>query len=376
MEIYEMENESSGKSENIKQKSETKITSLTNNQKSLILNRWNDDSKDPPSIDELLKLIFPNKNLDGRSKEGILVKTFLVENNLKSNIEPKILELSEEQKEYITTNCSTMKPMEMARVLFNPKISPGSSEVKLVVSFLKTIDPKILYGGEVPEDNYSAPKTVGRVVSRIKKYVEETKDWDAEKLSANQKKQVEALTNYLSSFRFKYQIDSYENRDDKELFESSFIKYTYDKNDLSQENCDQYILLCSEVVISSSIQKTINLLEREQDRALEEDGKISMAVVEAIKTARTEHNDCVKRQQALYKSLTQERSDRLNDEIKDKASLLNLINAWKSYESRQRMLKLAGEKKDNLRKELHELETLDEMKMKILGLSVDEILNG
>ena len=210
----------------------------------------------------------------------------------------------------------------------------------------------------------------------IKRYVEEAKNWDSKKLQPNQKKQVEALMNYLCSFRFKYQIDSYEQKGDKELFESSFVKYTYDKNDLSQENCDQYVLLCSEVVILSSIQKTINMLQAEQYRCLQEDGKISMMVVEAIKTARQEHNECVKRQQDLYKSLTQERSDKLSDEIKDKQSLLNLINAWKNQESRQRMLKLAGEKKDKLRKEMHELETLDEMKMKILGISIDEALNG
>ncbi len=64
------------------------------------------------------------------------------------------------------------------------------------------------------------------------------------------------------------------------------------------------------------------------------------------------------------------------EEIKDKASLLNIINAWRNYETRQAILVKAKEKKQKLKEEIHKLETLDEMKYRLLGLSEDEILNG
>lgn len=347
---------------------------LSNIQKNKILDRWNNNKRTPPSIAELLELAFPKQNIDGRSKEASLVKEFLVENGMGLiKQETKKGGLSDEQKEYIKNNNITMKPLEMARALFNnQKLSSASQEVREVSLFLKSINPD----EKINIDNYTAPNTIDRTVTRVKKYVNEEKELDAKKLTPNQKKNMEALLSYLSSYRFKYQVDTYEDEKDKELFESSFIKYTYDKNDLTQENCDQYILLCSLIIRGSQIQRNMNLLQREQDRFLEEEGKISMAVVEAIKTAGTESDSCIKMQQNLYKSLTQERSDKLSEEIKDKASLLNLINAWKNYETRQNLLKLAGEKKDKLRKDLHELENLDEMRMRILGLSVEEIVNG
>ena len=347
-------------------------------QKTLISNRWKNDSKAPPSIPELLDIAFPRQNLDGRSKEATAIKEFLVNSGI--NSEPlykakRNFELSIEHKEYLKNNYSTMRPIEMARSLFGNNISPGSSEVKEISSFLRTLDKKPMYGEEI-ESNYSPPRSLDRLVSRLKKYVDEVKDWDNKNLTPTQRKQSESLINYLASYRFKHQIDSYESQSDKELFESSFIKYCYDKNDLSQENCDQYILLCSEVVILSHIQATINMLQREQDRVLNEEGKISMAVVEAIKTARQEHNDCIKRQQALYKSLTQERSDKLSEEIKDKASLLNLVNLWKNETTRKEMIKIANERKDKLNGEIDRMENMDDLKIKILGISRNEILEN
>ncbi len=351
---------------------------LSNSQKLTALTRWNDESKQPPSIDELSLLVF-NKKLDGRSKEVTVLKRFLVEKGLSIEKEVKTgkFTLTPEQKEYITNNCSTMKGMEMARVLFdNQNIAPAGLEMRAISNFLKTVDPKILYNGELPDDEYVAPNTADRVVARIRKYVEVAKNWDAKKLTPTQKRNVESLMNYLADFRFKFQVDSYEDKNDKELFQSSYIKYTYDKPDLSQENCDQYISLCSLIIRATKIEKNILMLEREQDRFLQDEGKISMAVVEAIKTAGTELGTCMKMQQTLLESLIQERSDKLSDEIKDKASLLNLINAWRNYDSRQNLLKLAKEKKDNLRKEIHELANLEEVKMRILGLDIDEVLNG
>ena len=59
----------------------------------------------------------------------------------------------------------------------------------------------------------------------------------------------------MHTFRFNHQINNYETQNDRDLFESSFIRYTYDKPDLTQEEVDQYIVLSSEVVISANIQR-------------------------------------------------------------------------------------------------------------------------
>lgn len=366
---------------------ENKDEDLLNDEKKLaILKKWEQSTDSPPSISELIKFAFPEivdeRMLDGRSIYGRAIKELLVKSGAKKNVKVEYkpkgdIELSEDFKVYVINNCRTMKSVEMARVLFNnPRLSPASQESRSISNFYKTLNQVVINSDDYPEEDYKGPNTVDRVVARIKKYVDDAKIWDFRKLTPTQKKNCDALMGYLSLYRFKYQIDSYEKPSDKKLFESSFIKYSYDKNDLTQENCDQYILLCSEIVTDSHIQETINMLQSEQDRVLNDEGKISMAVVEAVKTARQEHNDCVKRQQTLYKSLTQERSDKLSEEIKDKASLLNLVNLWKNESTRREMIALANERKKKLGEEIDRLESMDDLKAKIIGISRNEILEN
>lgn len=367
--------------ENIKPAKNNSVE-LSSEQQLVILKAW-ESNPIPPSISELVKLCWPElpiEQCDARSKNGRAIKEFIVLKKLNETItdqKPKNKELSDDFKQYIINNCSTMKPIEMARVLYNnPSLSPASAESREISAYCRTINPSILYGGEIPENDYKPPTTIDRLVARVRKYIKETESWDYRKLTPRQKKQCDALMGYLHAFRFKHQIDSYADPNSKVLFESSFLKYTYDKDDLTQEEIDQYILLCAEIVMLTNIQQTIDMLQREQDRTLEEEGKLSMSLIEAIKTAREEHNSCTKRQQSLYKALTQERSKKLSEEIKDKASLLTFFQAWKNYESRQKILKLREEQKSNLRKEIHEIENMDEMKQRVLGLSVDEIIDG
>lgn len=367
--------------ENIKPAKSNSIE-LSSEQQLLILKAW-ERNPIPPSISELVKACWadlPIEQCDARSKYGRVIKEFIVSKKLNDGIteqKSKNKELSNDFKQYIINNCSTMKPIEMARVLYNnPSLSPASAESREISAYCKTINPNILYGGEVPENDYKPPTTMDRLVARVRKYVKEAEGWDFRKLTPRQKKQCEALMGYLHTFRFKHQIDTYEQINSKVLFESSFLKYTYDKDDLTQEEIDQYILLCSEIVMMTNIQQTIDMLQREQDRAIDEDGKISLALVEAIKTAREEHNSCTKRQQSLYKALTQERSKKLSEEIKDKASLLNLVNLWKQEESRLQMIKMANERKQKLNEEIDRLESMDDLRARIIGISKNEILEN
>ena len=112
------------------------------------------------------------------------------------------------------------------------------------------------------------------------------------------------------------------------------------------------------------------------DQEVESGQKIPLTLVEAGSTARTEYNQCVLRQQKLLDSLKQKRSDRLSKQVRANASILNLIEIWKEEEGRKKMLKLAELRKKSLKREIEKLESLDEMKAKILGLSEDEVLNG
>jgi hypothetical protein len=354
---------------------------LTDDQKKKILEEWNSRPSNPPSLAELTKLIF-GEGFDGRSQEGKAIKNYLASRQIipkKSHeYEAKgLIELTEEQKEYISNNCSTMTSVEMAKIIFkNNDLTNLNQETRSVGEYIKTLDTKVVYSNpnNIPEGDYKPPTTFTRCLSRINRYVHE--GIDETKLTGKQKRDIQAIIGYLHTYRFLHQINTYQDEKERELFESSFIRYTYDKNDLTQEEVDQYIVLATEVVISSNIQETIQALQLQMDANVEAGEKISMSLVEAISTSRNEYNQSVSRQQKLLQDLKVKRSDRLSKQVKENASILNLVELWKEEESRKEMIRLAEMRKELLSKEVERLSTIDEIKARILGLSKDEVLNG
>ena len=360
------------------------LPELTEEQQLNLLNEWNNRADNPPSLTELVKLAFGRDDLDGRSKEGKAVKQFLAARQIKPRKSHEyqakgLIELTEDQKEYISNNCATMTGIEIAKILFkNESLTNLCQETRSVLDYMKTIPSNIKYLNDVNENTateiYKAPRSEERMVVKINKYILD--GIDKEKITPRQKKEVNSLIGYMNTYRFTHQINLYSDENDRDLFESSFLRYTYDKSDLTQEEVDQYIVLATEVVISSTIQQTITALQNQIDLATQEDGRIPMAIVEASSTARKEYNDCVNRQQKLLNDLKVKRSDRLSKQIKDNASILNLVEMWKQEESRKKLLKMADLRKAIVKTEINRLDSMDELKCKILGISEEDILNG
>jgi len=228
---------------------------------------------------------------------------------------------------------------------------------------------------EAPTEQYRSPATMVQVIARINKYL--NYGWKEENLKRAQIKCVESLFSYLKIFRFLYQINNYSRQEDRELFEDAFIRYTHDKDDLTQEELDQFITLSNEVVIAADIQRRIEYLRMAlDDMASESDGrKISMSLNEAINNAQTEYNQCISRQDKLYKSLTVNRSKRIEEKRNENASILNLVYAWKQEENRERMIALAERQREALKEEVEKLSSVDEFKAIIRGIDPKEIFN-
>jgi len=360
------------------------ILILTEEQQLKLLKEWNDRHDNPPSLAELVKLAFDRDDLDGRSKEGKAVKQFLASRQIKPKksheYEAKgLIELTIEQKEYVSNNCNMMTGIEISKILFkNESLTNLCQETRSVLEFMKNIPSNVKYNNTENEnaatEGYRPPRSEERMIAKINKYVLD--GIDKSKLTHKHKKEINSLIGYMNTHRFIHQMNIYDDESDRELFESSFVRYTYDKSDLSQEEVDQYIVLCTEVVISSSIQQTINVLQNQIELSMSEDGKIPMTVVEASSTARKEYNDCVNRQQKLNNDLKVKRSDKLSKQVKETASIMNLVQMWREEESRAKLLKMADMRKKIIEKEIDRLSTMDEVKCKILGISKGEILNG
>ena len=118
------------------------------------------------------------------------------------------------------------------------------------------------------------------------------------------------------------------------------------------------------------------MLQIQIDQEVTNGGKVPMSLVEASNTARSEYNQCVARQQKLLNDLKVKRSDRLSKQIKQNASILNLVQMWKEEESRKKLLEMAEARKKTLKKEVGKLATLDDVKARIMGITEDEVLDG
>lgn len=377
---------------------------LTPEQESKVREAFRDGAT--PNLSELTQGVFGNSSIDGRSKEGRAIKEYISEfqiGRVKVNVIKKMqpYTLSEEQKEKIKEEYKKdgFTTLIFTRNLLNDQtISALHLEHRAVseyVKYLQNQDDKKslrisdsgefetinyepssnLRRGDTPTEQYRPPASIVQVIARINKYL--NYGWKEENLKRAQIKCVESLFAYLKIFRFLYQVNNYSRQEDRELFEDAFIRYTHDKDDLSQEEIDQFITLSNEVVIAADIQRRIEYLRMSlDDMASESDGrKISMSLNEAINNAQTEYNQCISRQDKLYKSLTVNRSKRIEEKRNENASILNLVYAWKQEENRERMIALAERQREALKEEVEKLSSVDEFKAIIRGIDPKEIFN-
>jgi hypothetical protein len=348
-------------------------------------------SKNPDiTLSELTSRVFDDEKVDSRSKRGRLVKKFILDNKIeykdRSVFQRDRVSLTDEQMEFIRNNYQSEHYLDMAKLLFKNNnlthLNLESKEVSKYVESLKKDDPSYLEmrtyqpKNERGQTEYFPPRRSDQTIARINRYL--NLGWEYDKLKATHAKQVDVLQRYLNTFSFCYQINTYHRDDDRKLFEDAFIRYTYDKPDLTQEELDQFITLCTEVVTASTILQQVEELRRMLRQASEEDDgrNIKMQLNEAINNLQNEYNQCRNRQNKLYKSLVDDRSKKIQERKEENASILNLVQAWKEEERRKSIIHLAEAQKQNLEEESKRLSSMDELKAVIRGVDTDDMVYG
>ena len=356
---------------------------LTDSQKARVLEMLMENPEKPPKIKDIIKDpgVF-NKEIDAREMEGLAVRRFIAEKGLKFHkarewIPTKTIELNEEQKLFIANNVGTMKALEMSRTLFNDtELTNLDLETRSIYEFIKTIPSnvsnKTIKDENLVTDNYKPPKTEDQTITRINRYVNNA-NLTREKLTEKQKRDIKNLIGYLHTTRFLQEMGTYSRQEDRELFESEFIRCTYNR-DLEEQEVSQYIMYCTDVVIAKDIKKRIEDFEGAQDDWISENQKPNMTYVEATNGLRNEYNQCIGRQKSLLKALEGERQKRMENQKEDNTSILDLLSYWKDYERRQHLLKLANTRDEELKEEIERLKSLDEIKLEIFGINPRELM--
>jgi len=352
---------------------------LTNEEKKKAIESWNSGEKSLKKIIEASVGV----GMDGRSKKGIAVKKYLATLKVKpvasQDYQKKTdaFVLTEANKEYIRAHSSTSKPLELARELFNNQnLTNLSTESRAVTDFYNSLDPTLRFvknNDEGAPQEYRPPKTHAQAVARVNRYVLEGLDFN--KMSQKEEHMMTALIRHLHVHRLVYMMNEFNSSRDRELFESSLIRYIFDKPDLTEEELDSYMNLCADIVNHTSMQRDLEVLKETRDNAIATDGKVSMAIVEAINNCYSAMDSNLKRQQKSLETLQGKRSERLKNKIRENASIVQLVELWKNETRRLQFIQLAEVRKEKLRDEVKNLDSMDELRFQLWGMGRDEVID-
>lgn len=358
---------------------------LNDEQKKKILDFWNGQLDDPPSLKEITSHIFGGE-FDGRSMEASVIKAFLstLDINPRTNFEyqkVKVDPLAEEQKQYIANNCSTMTAFEMSKELYQGKnnLTAVSAETRQINEYMRSLPDVVLFQrkDDLPEfDDYHPPKNIQQAACRVNKYILNCiKSEDLEK-DTKIKNCLNSLIKFCHMHRFVATYESYSKKSDRELFEGSYVRYVWIKDDLQQEELDLYINLCTDIVNLTNMQVELNdLIAMRTQCAEDSEGKrLSLSIVNSIKDVRAEMNESKKRAKNAVEALQGKRNERIDVKAKENASLIQLIDFWRVQESREIMVKLAKVRQQKIKNEIKRIENLDDLKAQVWGISPEEII--
>lgn len=332
-----------------------------------------------PDLKHITQIVFDDDSLDGRSKEGRCVRAFLINKNLDftTTLVPKAeeVDLTSEQKQFLMGNNveKGMNALEVTRLAFKDRgIQPLSQQHRTVMDYLRRYRPEIVDDNEMlTSDKWSPPKSLSRSIKKVNEWAGQ--NFDEVNIQTKQRRMCEKLLFYLKSPRFVHFINQYSTIADRDLFESEFVRTVWDKPDLTNDELNLYITVCTNYVRQKHIQQRIDKLNTMlNDTDNERD--LTMRLTELIKATSEELNQCEKRIESLTKDLNGSRQARLKAKGEQNGSIAALVEAFQEKEERERMILMAEMQNKLIEDEANRLESMDEYKARILGISKKEML--
>ena len=329
----------------------------------------------------ITKEFLGDSDVDGRNKTGRKIRSFLAKQGkdykVRGGGKKGKLDLTEEQMQFLGSDLinNKMQPIEIARLVFNDaEIKPLSQEHRTILSYLEEYRPDVVdHTATVADGKWYKPKNIERVISLVNKWCNLDLPCSKEKLPNKVKKGIERLFDYLNVYKLWTTINSLKTDDDRNLFESEFIRYTWDKPDLSNEELNLYMMVCSNIVRAKHIQNRMDtFLTTLEDR--DDDGEVSIKQTEHLKTLNDELNGCEKRISDTITKLNGDRSKRVEKMQSVNANILALVEAFQDKEERDQMVLKAQMRAKLIEEEADRLESMDEFRARIFGVSKEELI--
>jgi hypothetical protein len=332
-----------------------------------------------PDLNEIVRYVFDNPELDGRSKEGREIRNYMVGAGMKFNTSRRAkkeeLVFTEEQKQLILDQAELgLSSLAIASLIFPKKeVKPLSLEQRAVHAIIKDINPDYNPSEDVDANisTYVAPKSFGRALKKVNDATGQA--FEEEKINRQHRVCIEKLMVNLNNSRFVKIMNNYTVKGDRELFEQEFIRLTWDKPDLTSDEINLYMNVCKEIINLEVISKHLNKLNDVFDVANDQDD-MSVRLSEIIKAKSSEYHQCETRIENLTKKLQGDRASRMQSKQKENASILALVQFFQDEEERANMVKIAEMQKQLVADEANRLEGMDAWKARILGISKDHVI--
>jgi hypothetical protein len=343
--------------------------SLNEEQKEFLRNNF----KETPDLTKLTQLLFEDPSLDGRTKEGRMVREFLASENLRYETSAwnkvEDIELTDQQIDFIKNQAELgLSAFQIAEILFpNSPVKRFSKHHMCVLDFLREYEPNFVHDSETAiNKQYNPPKILCTSINKINEYAHT--DFEEKKMNHDELECAKSLIKNLSSPRFIQVISNYSSEKDRKLFEAEFIRATWDKPDLTADEINLYINVCVDYInlknISSHIEKLNNMFNEVEDQQ-----DMTVRLAEVLKSKTDEYDKCEKRMESLIKKLNGDRAERLKNKREDNASILSLVRNFQLEEQRNQMIQLAEMQKKIVEQEADRLDSMESWKARILGIS-------
>jgi len=351
---------------------------LTKEEKDASLKLFEDLEGD---LNKATKKLFKDSDEKGSTIRGRALRKFWVEKGLsyRTKVKKRAAKyfLTDDEKSFVRQHyCPEVTKKEMGQLLWPEEAeSRGFAETDKFISLCDYINREFSANVNLRDDaageKYTPPRVLSTAVKRLNKVT--LRQLDLEKINLPDRKCVEKLVTYLNAPRFVQVINSYVARQSRDLFESEYIRSTWDKPDLTSDELNLYVNVCMDYINLKEIEQQKQKLNLMFDDT-EGQHDLTMRLTEMLKTKAEEYNQCVNRVDKMLAKLNGERAKRVANQVQRNASIISLVQLFQDEEERKLMIKMSEMQKKVVQREADTIETMPDWKARVLGITKEDAI--
>jgi hypothetical protein len=304
--------------------------------------------------------------------------------------------LTDDDKKFIVDNYNKMSVLQMS---FRLNIRAENRKCPIISDFIKNANLSLNTSTEEKSVVLApAPETVEDAVENIikeetKEAVDDEKPYETitieefanvlrglnikvrETLSETEKIDILFVIHQLESTRYLLNYRSFKRKEHKHLFKEEFIRSMYGKGEMPQEEVNDFIDLCNEVVVQYDIKCRMRELEKLKEKKDINPGQVA-SIESLLLELQNQYTNSSKRASEIKRSLGANREQRLKDNRPKDLTISMLIESFHNTEKREALVKLQEKRDKELKNAIKLIDDLDEMKATILGINPEELLSG